>query len=82
MARRAKTKVTVSLFPFMSILACVIGTLTLMLTAMALGQMDNDVVLSAERYEKVETADRAREAATSSRLQKNSRRRNPVPMTN
>jgi hypothetical protein len=53
MARRAKNKVTVSLFPFMSILACVIGTLTLMLTAMALGQMDNDVVLSAEKYDKV-----------------------------
>ncbi len=54
MARRAKNKVSVSLFPFMSILACVIGTLTLMLTAMALGQMDNEVVYSAERYKKVE----------------------------
>ncbi len=31
-----------------------IGTLTLMLTAMALGQMDNEVVYSAERYKKVE----------------------------
>ncbi len=54
MARRAKNKVTVSLFPFMSILACVIGTLTLMLTAMALGQMDNEVVYSAERHEKLQ----------------------------
>ena len=53
MARRPKNKVTVSLFPFMSILACVIGTLTLMLTAMALGQMDNDVILSAEKYDKL-----------------------------
>ena len=35
MARRRKKSITVSLFPFMSILACVIGTLTLMLTAMA-----------------------------------------------
>jgi len=54
MARRRKKSITVSLFPFMSILACVIGTLTLMLTAMALGQMDNEVVYSAERYKKVE----------------------------
>lgn len=53
MARRSKTKVTVSLFPFMSILACVIGTLTLLITGMALGQLDNDVVLSAEKYDKV-----------------------------
>ena len=53
MARRAKNKVTVSLFPFMSILACVIGTLTLLITGMALGQMDNEVVLSAEKYDKV-----------------------------
>lgn len=53
MARRSKNKVTVSLFPFMSILACVIGTLTLLITGMALGQMDNEVVLSAEKYDKV-----------------------------
>ena len=53
MARRSKTKVTVSLFPFMSILACVIGTLTLLITGMALGQLDNEVVLSAEKYDKV-----------------------------
>ncbi len=52
MARRKKTAVTVSLFPFMSILACVIGTLTLLIAAMALGQMDNDVFHSAERFEK------------------------------
>ena len=53
MARRSKNSVTVSLFPFMSILACVIGTLTLLITGMALGQMDNEVVHSAERYDKV-----------------------------
>ena len=52
MARRKKNSLAVSLFPFLSILACVIGTLTLLITAMALGQMDNDVVHSAERYEK------------------------------
>lgn len=42
MARRQKAKLSVSLFPFLSILACVIGTLTLMITALALGQMDDD----------------------------------------
>ena len=51
MARRRKKSITVSLFPFMSILACVIGTLTLMLTAMALGQMDNEVVYSGTLQE-------------------------------
>jgi hypothetical protein len=44
--RRRKQSVTVSLFPFLSILACVIGTLTLMITALALGQMDTDEVAS------------------------------------
>ena len=51
--RRQRTKLTVSLFPFLSILACVIGTLTLLITALALGQMDNDTVASAEKYENV-----------------------------
>jgi len=39
----------VSLFPFLSILACVIGALTLMITAMALGQLDPQAVEEAER---------------------------------
>ncbi|MFH1301618.1 MAG: hypothetical protein ABIK07_11205 [Planctomycetota bacterium] len=45
---------TVSLFPFLSILACVIGVLTLMITAMALSQMDNqdDTWKRAEEFEK------------------------------
>ncbi len=42
MARRHRAKLVVSLFPFLSILACVIGTLTLMITALALGQMDDN----------------------------------------
>lgn len=42
MARRHRAKLAVSLFPFLSILACVIGTLTLMITALALGQMDDN----------------------------------------
>ena len=54
MARRKKKEgATVSLFPFLSILACVIGTLTLMITALALGQMDNDTIASAEKYQEV-----------------------------
>lgn len=44
----------VSLFPFLSVLACIIGTLTLMITAMALGEMDNETVVSSEQYERVE----------------------------
>jgi hypothetical protein len=50
--RRRKRSQSISLFPFLSILACVIGTLTLMITALALGQMDNDTVASAEKYER------------------------------
>jgi len=44
----------VSLFPFLSILACVIGVLTLMITALALGQIntrsDDERVIRAEGY--------------------------------
>ena len=55
MAKRNRVKKqVVSLFPFLSILACVIGTLTLLITAMALGQMDNDTVASAEEFQRVQ----------------------------
>ncbi len=37
--RRRHSELTVSLFPFLSILACVIGTLTLMIAALALGEL-------------------------------------------
>ena len=51
MARRRKSSaMQVSLFPFLSILACVIGTLTLMITALALGQMDEDEIRRIEAY--------------------------------
>ena len=43
----------VSLFPFLSILACIIGVLTLMISTLALSQMDNDVVAAAEEFERV-----------------------------
>ncbi len=53
MARRNKSAAenTVSLFPFLSILACVIGTLTLMITALALGQMDDPVLASLDQLD-------------------------------
>jgi hypothetical protein len=44
----------VSLFPFLSILACIIGVLTLMISTLALSQMDTEAVVAAEAYEKLE----------------------------
>jgi len=55
-SRRRKSQISVSLFPFLSVLACVIGTLTLMISALALGQMDTDALASAEQLEKAERA--------------------------
>ena len=49
--RRRRNKLTVSLFPFLSVLACVIGTLTLMITALALGQMGGEDTASALRLD-------------------------------
>jgi uncharacterized phage infection (PIP) family protein YhgE len=52
MGRRKKKRAEeVSLFPFMSILACVIGILMLMITAMALGQIGKDKVRAADPAE-------------------------------
>jgi len=42
MARRRKQSTSISLFPFLSILACIIGTLTLMITGLAISQMGSD----------------------------------------
>jgi len=54
MARRRKDDDEgISLFPFMSVLACVIGILTLMITATTLAQMDTDGVANAEEFEQV-----------------------------
>ncbi len=50
----SSTEDDVSLFPFLSVLACIIGTLTLMIAAMALGQMDNETVVTSEQYEQVQ----------------------------
>lgn len=43
----------VSLFPFLSILACIIGVLTLMILGLALGQMDTGAVAQAEEFARV-----------------------------
>ncbi|MFK7779415.1 MAG: hypothetical protein QM501_15025 [Gimesia sp.] len=54
MVKKKKSEgATISLFPFLSILACVIGVLTLMITALALSQMDNqdDKWIRAEEFE-------------------------------
>ncbi|EAQ81196.1 hypothetical protein [Blastopirellula marina] len=41
----------VSLFPFLSVLACVIGTLTMIIAAVAVQALDNDTVDQAIKYE-------------------------------
>ncbi|MBI1375162.1 MAG: hypothetical protein GC159_20780 [Phycisphaera sp.] len=47
--RRNKSAPSISLFPFLSILACVIGVLTLLISALALGQIDPSAVEEAEQ---------------------------------
>ena len=42
--RRRRDETAVSLFPFLSVLACVIGTLTLLLSALAVGHMGGESV--------------------------------------
>lgn len=54
MARpRRRTRPTLSLFPFLSVLACIIGTLTLLITATAIGEMAGETI-DVERYEALE----------------------------
>jgi len=50
---RRRTRPTLSLFPFLSVLACIIGTLTLLITATAIGEMAGET-LDVERYEALE----------------------------
>lgn len=63
MSKRTRRRgASVSLFPFLSILACVIGVLTFMITAMAVGQLDRTAIARAEQYQKLHDqakADRA-----------------------
>jgi hypothetical protein len=50
--RRSSSENDVSLFPFLSIIACVIGVLTMMIATIALAQTDNQDVAQIEAYEK------------------------------
>jgi len=49
MARPRKRDFSVSLFPFLSILACVLGVLTLMITSVVLTQIDDESVDKAKQ---------------------------------
>jgi hypothetical protein len=69
MAKRNRQDLAVSLFPFLSILACVIGVLTLMITGLAIAQLDNkgdtpEEVERAEAYLKLEKQKKKDEAET------------------
>src|SRR5690606_26111559 len=46
----------ISLFPFLSVLACVIGTLTMIIAAIAVQALDNDTVETAIEYQQKEEA--------------------------
>jgi hypothetical protein len=52
---RRRQRSLVSLFPFLSVLACVIGALTLMITATAIGQIIAGDAIDLERYDRLET---------------------------
>ncbi|MAI79178.1 MAG: hypothetical protein CL917_09575 [Deltaproteobacteria bacterium] len=54
--RRRRDETAVSLFPFLSVLACVIGTLTLLLSAMAVGHMGGASVEQIWLAERLQTA--------------------------
>ena len=51
MARRHTAEDDVSLFPFLSIIACVIGVLTMMIATLSLAQTDTPDVAMVEKYE-------------------------------
>ena len=63
--KRSRDHLAVSLFPFLSILACVIGVLTLMITALTLGQVgekavNQEAIDRAEEYLRIKAdADKA-----------------------
>lgn len=50
--RRDRSSLTVSLFPFLSVLACVIGVLTLLLAAIAIGQVGGGSLAAARLAER------------------------------
>jgi hypothetical protein len=53
--RRKRNRPSVSLFPFLSVLACIIGALTLLIAATAIGQIATDAI-DLEEYERLEQA--------------------------
>jgi hypothetical protein len=70
MARRRKSqKTSVSLFPFLDILACVIGNLILIITTVVLEQVDTQPVAEAARIEEMREQAK-REAARAEKLEK------------
>jgi parvulin-like peptidyl-prolyl isomerase len=52
--RRGDEEEGVSLFPFLSIIACTIGVLTLLISALSLAQMSGEDVASLEHYERIQ----------------------------
>ncbi len=62
--RRKKESEAVSLFPFLSILACIIGVLTLLIVGLSLSQMDDSVIENARQYQEV----RAQEKTTKEQI--------------
>lgn len=54
MARRKKKKQEISLFPFLDILACVIGNLILIITAVVLESVDTDKLADLFQYEAIQ----------------------------
>jgi len=66
---RKRRKQEVSLFPFLDILACVIGNLILIITAVVLEQVDTKPVAEAARIEDLE-AEAERQQAKAAELQK------------
>jgi len=53
--RKADGGEDISLFPFLSVLACVIGTLTMIIAAVAVSALDNDTVDQALEYQEKKT---------------------------
>ncbi len=57
--RRRNDALAVSLFPFLSVLACVIGTLTLLLAALAIGSVTGPSLESVEMAERFQALQRS-----------------------
>ena len=60
MARRPSRELDSSLFPFLSVLACLIGTLALMIASLAIGQVAEGLMRSEEEPSDIEQLDAQR----------------------